>query len=193
MTLSYRDAAELERALSIGQFDKSTLGPQLDRLVMYSSQYHTNKRGGDPTVRITAESREVAKAEPDLYLLEVFGRVSRRLKRVSEQDAQCAAALVALYGDSGAKWGRGKYGRVGALLHLTDAGRKLARKAATKARGAKLDVSEAQRVETEVSLQELQPLPQRESMLQQALQQAQELKERAEELYAATGAERGRR
>jgi hypothetical protein len=193
MTLSYRDAAELEKALGIGQWDKSTLGPQLDRLMMYSSQYHTNRRGGEPTVRITAEARETPKAEPDMYLLEVFGRVSRRLKRVSEQDATCCVALTWLYGDDGSVAAKGKYGRVSAIFALTDAGRKLDEKETKRLRGPKLDVNLARRIASILIAQEMQPLIHREPMIQRALAEAYALKDRAESLYTATGAERGQR
>lgn len=184
MSLSHRDAAELERYLGDGSNEKSTLGPQLDRLSMFAVK---TRRHGEVTVRITAEVREQGKNEPDVDRISRYGRASRRLKQVADDSPILAAALVALYGDGGSKWARGRLGRVGALLHLTVAGQNLARRAAVKARGAKLDVSDSDRIETEVSLQELQPLAQRETLLQQAIRQACELKDRAEDAYSATG------
>lgn len=186
MTLSRRDESELKKMLSMGQFFKSTMGPQLDRLWLYS----VRSRQTEPlTARITSESREQAKADPDWDQVEVYGRASGRLQRVIERNPRWAAALISLYGDDGEKVQTSKYGRLSAIFHLTEAGgKKLA-----KQTGPKLNVSPVQRIQNALNAQDLQPLIERGALIQRVMVQAIELRELAEAAYSATGAERARR
>lgn len=187
--LSSRDAWMLEKALSIGVFEKSTMGGILDHAELYSEH---EPHSGIVDARPTAEVRQQAKSEPDGELLALYGTVSRRLQRVAEQDATCAAVLIAFHGDSGSKHACAKHGlgRMGALVRFTNAGRELVRQGAKKARAAKLKLTPEQRVDSELELQQIQPVATREVLIGRALAEAQALYREACELWNANAPEK---
>ncbi len=137
---------------------------------------------GDITARPTAEVRDAGRAgQGNEDRCVQHGKMSRRLSRLPPE----GRAVFAIYfGDAGSKWAQGpglagRIGRLGSILHLTEAGQRLARRDEKKTRGAAVPVSAEARLETAVVLQDLQPQPARESLLSLALRQAQELFDRA--------------
>lgn len=203
MTISTRDQADLDWFCGAGlaAFERSTCGPMLERAQAFHVKHSVSLEiaearhrrivdrrfdlapPGDLTARPTAEVRESAREEPDHGDLVRYGRVSRRMSMLDYPDQ---TVLVAYFGDVGARWGRGKYGRIGSLLHLTEAGKRLATRDDKKTRGAKVRQTPEARVETAVVLQDIQPQPARESLLSQGLRQAQELFDRACEAWNYT-------
>lgn len=173
--MSAEDISDLEKALSIGSFERSIAGSILERARLFSVVDH-HVREEDITARPTAEVRYSAKEEPDSKLLEVYGRASRKLNRLAQVDPTGAAALVAYHGDAGSRWGRGEFGRIGSVLHLTSAGRELSRR---RCSGAKLDLTPDQRIENEVRLHRHKPNDARDALITRAIDEGEKLLARA--------------
>jgi hypothetical protein len=203
--LSPKHVKDLIQYFGIGTYERSPSGAILERAELFAIEYRVSPEmaaaiaAREPweappdalTARPTCEDRTVAKSEPDLRMLEIYGRVSRRLKVVAMTEGRCAAALEALYGDAGHRWARSAlpYGSMGALFCLTKAGAWLREWQRRKSRGTKLRLSDAERMENAVHAAASDV--EKQELLNRAVKQAHELKERAEELYeAADGGER---
>ena len=181
MSLSHKDARDLyEYFTYAGQAERSIQGPILDKMWLMSLKH---RKAREPiTARPTAESRDVARVEPNLEKLEVFGRVSRKMRRLS---AANRAILEAFHGDEGscAAERSKKYGRISCLFRFTEAGKALIR--AQRAE-SKLRLTPAQLMQNAVSKQEIEADKGVSSVsLSQAQLQAIELKEKAEDAYSA--------
>jgi hypothetical protein len=181
------DAFELEWFFSRGQiaFERSNFGSMLARQDMYSiarcyrpemrpvydKQGHVIGHERGITARPTAELRAPAGYTPDSDTLTRYAHVSALLKRMPHAQHK---ALEALYGDLGQRWaGNERFGRYGALFHLTVKGRKLI-EAARTAKGA-LELTDEQRIEVLCAVQRVQPTADRAQALAVCLAQSQAL------------------
>lgn len=175
--ISHRDFADLDWFFGpgISESERSTCGPMLERAEQFSIRPRSQ---GPITARPTCEVRDPGRAEPGLEYLIRYGRVSRRVKRVSELDAKAATVLSYYFGDSGAKWARSKYTRLGALIHMTATGQAMLAKEARKSRLRVVTV-QAQ-VEGIVAAAEY------ESPVAKSLREAGELYEQASAVWART-------
>ena len=181
------DKLELEWFFSRGQtaFEHSTFGAMLEQQALFSiaQQYRPEQRpvydrdgsviGHEPgiTARPTAETRAPSGYTPDLKTLRSYARTSMRLKRLSRRDA---AVLEAMYGDLGQRWaGNEKYGRQGALFHLTAKGRTML--AAARSVPGALSISDVARMEVLCAVQAVKPSSERAQALATCQAQAQVL------------------
>lgn len=150
--LSPRDESDLIWFYSRGScsFERSTLGPMLERSELFSVQQYPGQRrvldaagrciGFESaiTARPTAELRAPGGYVPDDDVLTRYAHVSAVLKRVERESPRAASVFECLYGDLGERWAllSTDYGRIGALFHLTDKGRELLRLEAEQRRRA---------------------------------------------------------
>jgi hypothetical protein len=123
-SLHWKDEANLTWFYGKGQtlFERSPLGGMLDRAEAFHQPYCSR---GAISARPTAEYRNVVVHAPDNKALEMYGAISRMLMLLERRSALCCAVLEALYGDLGARWAPTRVGRLAAVYHLTEAGRRL--------------------------------------------------------------------
>lgn len=180
MTLSAEDQRDLDKFFQLGYFEKSTCGPMLDRLYLYSDPQRPD---GDITARPTAEVRESPKSEPSLEHLELFGRVTRKLAMLPVLHRR---VIEAYYGDAGACCATRlpTHGAIVAVYALTRAGRSMIKADRAKAKLARkpILIGDLELVQNLVAerLREQSATPGR---LAEVAAQAYELKERAEASY----------
>lgn len=211
MNIPQGDQSDLDWYFGPGlsAFERSPSGPMLERQRIFRVSHEPDlelqlaraarrREGrydepvpGDLTARPTAEVREAGRDEPEHHVLMRYGKVSKRLARIPPADH---AVLAAYFGDSAARWARstgyiGRIGRLGPVMVLTEAGRRLVERDRRKARGAKLAVSPAELVENAVAREELRPA-QDKTLIEQAIEQAQAAVDRAAEAWVGTAAEK---
>lgn len=188
MTLSIADARDLDRYFSLGHFEKSTMGPILERQSLYYvPESEWNKPDEELTARITAEAREEPKVEPNTEDLELIGRVSRKLSMVGPLYRK---ALEAYHGDRGAYCAvqMKTHGRIVALFEFTPAGKSLA--ARERKRGKARNARPSELIERAIGKHELESdESDRGGTIAEALVQALALKERAEAAYTQASEE----
>lgn len=167
------DSYLLIRFFAEGRFERSHMGPMLENAEMYNQRairiaiaaQEKKRREAEGkgefitlvelefrqpreiTAQPTAEQRLSQRDGPDDELLEKLGAASRRLSIVRSVDPQSYRVLEAYFGDVGVKWAGTKDGRITALLGLTQTGRAVLDGDKRKQRGAKLEVSDAKRME----------------------------------------------
>ncbi len=138
-SLSPRDEANLTWFFSAGQtmFERSPMGGMLERAEQFavpslsvsvavrSEAGHVIGYTSGIDARPTAEARNVVVHAPDDGALALYGLISRRLMLLERQLPIAVICLEALYGDLGARWAVTRHGRIAAVFHLTDAGRRL--------------------------------------------------------------------
>ena len=124
VSLDWRDEANLTWFYSTGQtlFERSPIGGMLERAEVFHQPYRT---AGSISAKPTAEYRNVAVHAPDDKALTKYGDISRLLMLLEGKSALACAVIEALYGDLGARWAPTKHGRIAALYHLTEAGKRL--------------------------------------------------------------------
>lgn len=83
---------------------------------------------GKQPVDVTPEGHVRIGNDPDHCVVIRYASVSRRLSRVDAYSVDAGKYLRVYYGDSGARWGRSKHGRIFSLYALTPAGSKLVAK-----------------------------------------------------------------
>lgn len=196
-----RDQSDLEWFFGPGSatYQRSIMGGILDKISLFAVKHEVDaevtearrvriaKRRfdqevpGEITARPTAEVTDSGRSEPDGNDLVRYGRVSRRLARVSSRHQ---TILAAYFGDSAARWARetgmmGRIGKLGPVLLLTASGRELIERDRRKARGAKLDLSDAQRIENVVGREEQSPDGPAKSLIERAMDEAREAVEHA--------------
>ena len=194
-----RDELELEWYFSRGQiaFERSTFGGMLERAYLMSDTYKRkiaevpvlDKRGEvigyerAISARPTAELRQATGYVPDLDTLQRYAHVSRILKNVSARSRAAEYTLECLYGDLGQRWvGSELYGRLGALFHLTTKGRQILDEA--RAVPGAIDVTDVKRMETLVTVQLVQPKPDRAQQFAYCFAQAEAMAQRARQAWA---------
>lgn len=123
-SLDWRDEANLTWFYGKGQtlFERSPLGGMLARAEAFHQPYHAT---ASISARPTAEYRNVVVNAPDNKALELYGKISRSLMLLERRSALACAVFEALYGDLGARWAPTRVGRIAALYHLTEAGRRM--------------------------------------------------------------------
>ncbi len=99
-----------------------------------------------------------------------FAVTSRRLERVKAKSPRLFSALVAYYGDLGARWVLTDHGQIFALYHLTAAGKTLARAAV-----ADNDKTPAERIGVQANEDAKHPKRERTMLLDAAGAEAREL------------------
>lgn len=181
---------ELSAFFALGYFEKSTLGPALDRAYQFSVKHRPN---GPITARPTAEVRVEGKSEPPDDDLRLFGLVSRKLMRMIPRHV---AALAAYYGDLGvgcdtadvpADHPLRRHGRLVSLVSLVPAGKELVKLERSK---SSLHLSEVQIIQNAIS--NASKRPKGTALLADFVAQAKRLQERAEDAYRAAGETSGR-
>lgn len=186
--------AMLERQRILSVKPEPDLELQLARARRKREGRYDEPEPGDLTARPTAEVRESGRDEPEHHVLMRYGKASSRLARMSPADQ---AVLAAYFGDSAARWARspgyiGRIGRLGPVMVMTAAGRRLVERDRRKSRGAKLDVTPTELVENAVAREELQPARDK-SLIEQAIEEAQAAVDRAAEAWVGTAPERNGR
>lgn len=175
--LSVDDARDLDAYFQIGCFEKSTYGPMVERLNIYALC-----KPEDPnveyTARPTAEIREPGKAEMDLRMLDLIGRVSRKLKMVGPVYRR---ALEAFFGDRGACCAERVpvHGRLASLFEFTPAGRALAKRERLASGKTRLRIKASELIENAVARKE----DSLSSTVALTVRQALELQARSEAAY----------
>ena len=112
--------------------------------------------------------------EPNAGALRVFARVSRRLDRLSRQDAQI---LELYYGPAGLSWGGTYHGRLLVLQALTPSGKRLLRK--TRKKGDKELTTRDEKLAAQWDLQRTEGCQWRWRLLEAAEREARQLLEQA--------------
>jgi hypothetical protein len=161
-------------------FERSTMGPMLARAEQYGCRHagydaydvtvwerirrdpapwgrvHDGAieySGRQLTARPTAELRQGSGYTPELKDMERHAEVNGVLRVVARRCPMAWYALQAYYGDLAADWQRTlpKPGKIGALYHLTEAGRRLLQDSAAEAlkRGQPIASSPARRLQNE--------------------------------------------
>lgn len=143
---------------------------------------------GPVTAQPTAEDKGGRGYTPTEHALERYAAVSRRLDRVESQHVE---VLAAYYGDTGARWGRTRHGRVFAVYALTPAGHKLVRMAMLGSGTDGVHLSASERIGVQAELEKTQPKQQRRALLDAADRQARELVDAASVAWGKSW--RGRR
>jgi hypothetical protein len=112
--------------------------------------------GCEVTARPTAEVREASGYLPELKDMERHAEVGGVLRVVARRCPIAWYALQAYYGDLAADWQRTlpKPGKIGALYHITEAGRRLLQDSAAEAlkRGQPIASSPARRLQNECAM-----------------------------------------
>lgn len=198
--ISHRDQTDLDWFFGRGlaSQERSTCGPMLDRASAFHIEHvhdpelaaaRRNRKAweadpGDITARPTAEIKDAGRSEPEHHDLVRYGRVSRRLARLESQDY---AVIAAYFGDAAARWARadghiGRIGRLGPVLTLTGAGRELLERERRKSRGAKLELSDTERIENAVAMEQAPA----KTLIERALDEAREAVGRAAVAWVGT-------
>lgn len=205
-TINGTDIGNLEwyHAVWVGRCEKSTMAGIINRLDTYrvdrlpdpeiQKAWRDRKPNepwpGEVTARPTAEVRNPGKRDNDSEAdMLRAGRVSRRL---AEMEPEHRRVFEAYFGDVAAKWQASekkavsRIGRLGALLSLVPSGRKLLERERRRNHGAKLRLTDDQRIENTVVASEGQPEQQEKSLITKALEEAQEALELAAVAWNAT-------
>jgi hypothetical protein len=111
--------------VAVTSVERSTLGPQLDRLELYS--VHAPKAVGETMA--LRETRDYLREGPDVAVSVRAGKLRRRLEAIKLASPELARALGAAYGHEGAKWAWHRRGRIVALFQLTESGKALTERA----------------------------------------------------------------
>lgn len=143
MTLPGALQRELDRFFQMGHFEKSTMGPMLERAELFSVRPKPDPElvrarlerepweppVGEITARPTAETRIDTKGEPDTSELVLIGRVTRTLSMLRPRHRR---ALEAFFGDLGAccagQPDEHPCGRIACLFTLTAQGLTIVRR-----------------------------------------------------------------
>lgn len=199
------EKALLEWFFSYGQtaFERSTMGPMLDRAETYSLEAAMTAmqvRGEDisplhptkpVTARPTAEVKNVSGYVPDNKTLEKYATVSRRLAMVEREWPVAAAALEYYFGDVGFRSGDTDHGRMLSLYTLTASGKKLIElsKRQTEKDSVTLHLSDHERMAVQADLERIpgQSKLKRKMLLRAADREAIELLREAGRIWNRTG------
>lgn len=179
MSMSQRDQADLTWYLGEGMtmFFRSPFGGTLQRQ-MNAAFDSTGHR--IPRVENSWQTMVVAKDEhyagytvADIVLTR-FARVSRRLRLLEASNPLMCSVLEAYYGDSGARWGREKVGRLFAVYPLTKGGKALIA-SVRKRFSTSVDIRDDELIGTETDLQLRQPNDMRRKRLEKIRDEAEAL------------------
>ncbi len=122
-----------------------------------------------PTAEITASKGY----EPDHGMLQEYGQVARRLDVVKARAGMRAlTALEEYHGDSGAKWGRTRWGRMFCIYPLTASGRRLLVQVAGE-RNNEVVLTPLERLGVQAELQRVKPDEKRRELLAKALTESE--------------------
>ena len=155
--MTTEEETELEWYLGSGtvEFFRSTTGTMLERAKAFSPRRVSDEQGKllsdkydrrvahparrrfmvargaqmqEHDAQPTAEVQTPGGTEPTIKVLMRYALVSRRLARVDARSIEAGKVLRVYYGDSGARWGRTKHGRIFSLYGSTEAGAALVRR-----------------------------------------------------------------
>lgn len=177
MLLDPRDHAALSAYFGDGRAERSISGGILEHAELYSyreakqpkdwvalgvDDHHANCLcpicSEDITARPTAESRGGTKEDPesfDGHMASEKRRVGQRLSALLKLDPSAHAVLAMWFGDEGERAERtaqkGGVGRLDSLLTMTETGRAVLQRMFKAERGAKLDLTDQERMENAVA------------------------------------------
>lgn len=135
----------------------------------------------------TAEVRQVSGYMPDEELITRAALVNKNMLRVERADPNAAAIIALFFGDSGERWSKDpKHGRVGALYHLTQRGKKLIEAAETAPNA--IELTAADRIESICIVNASQPKEERTTALAVCSREAAKLERHARAVWHAVKA-----
>lgn len=139
------------------------------------------------TARPTAEVVEAKGFEPDHGMLQDYGRISRRLDKVKEMAGRLALKTLEEYhGDTGAKWGRTRWGRIFSIYPLTASGRRLLIRILADDKTNEVLLTPVERLGVQAELQRVKPQDWRQALLGSALVEAEALYQTAVDAWILT-------